>query len=144
MLLYVPASSVLGLSLGMSTMSTPHSPLFSSTTLVGDLYFWGQSVPADVVFVAASLGVAFLGTRSSTPKWVSLLLAGVGSFVTYEISLAVWLGTVMHGGGNPTFFVFYFGYPGLIFASLAPLAWRMIGERPLPRAARATSPAGVA
>ena len=141
LLLYIAGSSLLGLSLGISGLDQGH-PLFSLGTLSGVLWFWTLSIPADVVFVAGTASVAAFASRWDAPKLLLLVAASFASLATYELAFALWSATVFRYGGDGTTLVIFFGYPGLLFAGLAPVAWRLLRERRRRAALPALAPAG--
>jgi len=135
LLFYIAGSSLLGLSLGVSQTLAPGHPLFSLAVLVGDLHFWMVSIPADIAFVLGTALTAWVSRAWDASKLVLPVVSALGSLVTYELAFAIWLSN-MSPYANGTTAVVIFGYPGLIFGGLAPVAWRLLRERRRSAAAR--------
>lgn len=94
---------------------------------------WGQSVAADVVFTAGTLGAAILGW-SLASQWSvipAILLGGLTHWLVYGASfLMLPEGVEGQDGWGALVFVGAWGIVGLVFAALAPpLAARWWDQR---------------
>lgn len=129
---YVGLSSVLGL-LGVGFVAEGASKA---------LYFvagmWAGNPGAALVFLAGSsaTGLVALGLARDRQDLASLGAALLGTVVTYWLSYLVVAATSNMGEGGPlpgsaleaVVFVVGWGIAGIVFASLAPLAWARWGD----------------
>ena len=119
LLLYVAGSSVLGLALGLSAGGRP----LGMGTPIDVRGVWLTSVTADLVFAAGSVVVAVLMVRGTAAALFGFPLSVlVYSLADLTINPSLGLMALLYVPGA----VLLYGFPGLIFAGVAPLIWKLV------------------